>query len=259
MCHRLFVNAPLSKLSQALDIFPGLGVGPEIYTPAPDLQRYGDPAAVMPLVERLSDLQLPCTMHGPFIDLSPGGFDSQVVEATRVRFRQALRLAKELQPRVVVFHSGYDRWKYALNMSMWLENSRRFWEPLVEEAEKIDTYIAVENIFETSPIGLKMLMDAVDSPRFGCCFDIGHWNLFGTVDLNEWLSLLGERIISFHLHDNRGSFDAHLVPGDGLIDFATFKRDMEELEINPRAYTFEPHNPADVARGVAWFREIYGL
>jgi sugar phosphate isomerase/epimerase len=129
----------------------------------------------------------------------------------------------------------------------------------VEEAENIDMYIAVENIFETSPIGLKMLMDAVNSPRFGCCFDIGHWNLFGTVDLNEWLSLLGDRIISFHLHDNRGNFDDHLVPGDGLIDFATFKRDMEGLEINPRAYTFEPHNPADVARGVAWFREIYGL
>ena len=259
MNQQLFVNVPLAKLSQALDMFPALGVGPEIYTPAPDLQRYDDLSALMPLVERLGELQLPCTIHGPFIDLSPGGFDSKVVTATRERFLQALKLAKVFRPRVVVFHSGYDRWKYALNMSMWLENSRRFWEPLVEEAKRIDTYIAVENIFETSPIGLKMLMDAIDSPRFGCCFDIGHWNLFGTVDLNEWLSLLGDRIFSFHLHDNRGSFDDHLVPGDGLIDFVSFKKNVEDLKITPRAYTFEPHNPEDITRGVAWFQESYGL
>lgn len=259
MKHQLFVNVPLARLSQALDMFPALGVGAEIYTPAPALPQSDDLSALMPLVERMRDLQLPCTMHGPFIDLSPGGFDPQVVDATRLRFQQALKLAKELHPRVVVFHSGYDRWKYALNMSMWLENSRRFWEPLVDEAEKVDTYIAVENIFETSPIGLKMLMDAIDSPRFGCCFDIGHWNLFGTVDLNEWLSLLGERIFSFHLHDNRGSFDDHLVPGDGLIDFAAFKKEVSTLKIEPRAYTFEPHNPADVTRGVTWLREFYGL
>ncbi len=259
MKHQLFVNMSLEKLSQELDVFPALGVGPEIYASAPALQKYDDPSILMPLVERMRDLRLPCTMHGPFIDLSPGGFDPQVVDVTRKRFHQALKLAKVLHPRVVVLHSGYDRWKYALNMSMWLENSRRFWGPLVEEAEKVDTYIAVENIFETSPIGLKMLMDAIDSPRFGCCFDIGHWNLFGTVDLNEWFSLLGERIFSFHLHDNRGSFDDHLVPGDGLIDFAAFKKEVSTLKIEPLAYTFEPHNPVDIARGVTWFRESYGL
>ncbi len=255
---KFFVSTPVRRLPQALEVLPALGAGPEIYLSARDLDEGLDDLPLENLAARLRAAGLSCTMHAPFIDLSPGGVDSRVVAATRERFQQAFAVAEIFRPRVMVFHSGYDRWRFAFNLSIWLENSISFWEPFVARARDLGTGIAVENIFETSPVGLKMLFAALDSPHFGACFDIGHWFLFGKVDLEEWLLLLREHLLSFHLHDNRGGSDDHLVPGEGLIDFKTLRRLVTALPLNPRAYTFEPHDINDVARGVAWLQEQYG-
>ncbi|MBN2333861.1 MAG: sugar phosphate isomerase/epimerase [Deltaproteobacteria bacterium] len=256
---QLYVTTPVAHLIQAFETFPDLAVAPEIFINANDLRQPDTLASFHAIARRLQDLEMSCTIHGPFIDLSPGGFDPDVVALTNKRFLQTFELAAIIHPRVVVFHSGYDRWKYALNLSLWLENSKRFWTPLLEEAEKTNTFIALENIFEVSPIGLKTLFEALDSPRLGACFDVGHWHLFGTTTLDEWLTVLGPHIFAFHLHDNAGEADDHLVPGEGTIDFMALKQHTSALQIKPLSYTFEPHNRQDIARGVAWFRQNYGL
>jgi len=253
-----FVHTPYSKLSRAIEVLPALGVGPEIYISSQDFDRGVDEKELKVYARRMRDAGLQCTIHAPFVDLSPAGTDAKVVAITRERFQRIFAAAEIFHPLVMVFHTGYDRWKFALNMPFWLENSRKFWLPFVDLAAEVDTFIAMENIFETSPIGLKMLIDAIGSPRFGTCFDIGHWSLFSQVDLGEWLALLRNNIFSLHLHDNRGYFDDHLVPGDGLIDFVALKMLLIDLSIKPLAYTFEPHDIRDLERGVTWLRAQYG-
>ncbi len=62
-------------------------------------------------------------------------------------------------------------------------------------------------------------LDEIDSEWFGHCFDAGHWQLFGRLNMAEWLDAIGPRLFHLHLHDNHGSADEHLPVGDGIIDF----------------------------------------
>jgi sugar phosphate isomerase/epimerase len=260
MFERLFIHTPYHLLDEALPLLADLGVAPEIYFNAAHLDRLaGCEEQLVKAADRLAELELPCSFHGPFLDLSPAAADERIVAVTRERFRHLFRVAELFRPRVIVLHSGYERWRFNLNIDLWLEKSVPFWRPLAAEAEALGTALAIENIFETTPGGLRLLFDEIASPAFGGCFDIGHWNLFAKMDLSEWLALLKDHLVAFHLHDNRGSFDDHLVPGDGQIDFSAFRLLIENYAIRARVHTFELHRREDLARGVAWFRENHFL
>ena len=63
------------------------------------------------------------------------------------------------------------------------------------------------------------LVRAVDSERFGWCYDTGHANCFGYRP--EVLMECAVPPMSLHLQDNHGDLrDEHLIPGDGTVDWA---------------------------------------
>jgi len=260
MFDRLFVHTPYHFLQNHLDEtiadLVELKLAPEIFFSALHLEEIaGDRKPLERAAARLAEHGLPCSFHGPFLDLSPAGYDPQVVTVTRDRFLALFELARICKPEVIVLHSGYERWRFNLNINLWLEQSIAFWRYLVPRAEDLETAIAIENIFETTPGGLRMLFDEIDSPAFGGCFDIGHWHLFGEMDLSEWLGLLKKHILAFHLHDNRGRFDDHFVPGDGLINFNALKSLAESHDIKALVHTFELHQRSELKRGVDWFKK----
>jgi sugar phosphate isomerase/epimerase len=111
------------------------------------------------------------------------------------RFTQVLDIANILRPAAIVFHSGYEKWKYALNIDLWLEKSLMTWQPLNEKAAAMGVKIAIENIFEDEPENLKLLMEKMNSENFGICFDTGHFHLFSRVPLENWMSILKPYII----------------------------------------------------------------
>ena len=76
------------------------------------------------------------SIHGPFMDLSPGAIDSKVAEASLYRYLQVMSFSEILKPEVVVFHSGYERWKYAGNVELWLSQSLKTWRTVLKAAEK---------------------------------------------------------------------------------------------------------------------------
>ena len=255
MFDRLFVHTPYHFLEDVIDTLVELEIAPEIYFSALHLEELAaDRKPLERAAARLKEHGLPCSFHGPFLDLSPAGYDPEVVVVTRKRFLDLFELARICQPEVIVLHSGYERWRFNLNVNLWLEQSIAFWRPLVAQAEDLSTALAIENIFEITPGGLRMLFDEIASPAFGACFDIGHWYLFGEMDLSEWLGLLKNHILAFHLHDNRGRFDDHLVPGDGLINFDALKFLAESHNIKARVHTFELHQRSELKRGVDWFK-----
>jgi sugar phosphate isomerase/epimerase len=77
----------------------------------------------------------------------------------------------------------------------------------------------LENIFEEEPSTLRQVLDRINDPLVGHCFDSGHFNMFATVSLQQWFAVLGDRIVESHLHDNHGQADEHLPVGEGQIDF----------------------------------------
>jgi len=187
------------------------------------------------------------SFHAPFMDLSPGAVDSRIREITLERFNQVFDIAEILNPVSIVFHSGYEKWKYAFKVEVWLEASIKTWERILPRAEKLKTKIAVENIFEEDPDNLKMLMKYFSSPYFGICFDTGHFNLFSKKNIEEWLSSLNDYIIEIHLHDNNKNFDEHLSIGSGCFDFEKFFQLLKKKEC---IYTIEAHNPEHVLKSI---------
>ena len=187
------------------------------------------------------------TIHAPFMDLSPGAVDSRVREVTFQRFSEILDFADILKPKVVVFHSGYDKWKYDSRVDIWLEESLKTWIPLNRKASALGVKIAIENIVEDEPANLKLLMERVDSKNFGICFDTGHFNLFSKLFLSDWLEMIKLYIIELHLHDNAKDKDLHLAIGEGNFDFRTLFR---ELQGKNCVYTIEAHSVEDVKKSI---------
>lgn len=209
-----------------------------------------DSAPLAGLGETLNRAGLRCTVHAPFMDLNPGAIDPAVQEITLKRFEQTLDAAACLGARLVVFHPGYDRWRYGGQPQLWIDQNLAFWPPLLKKAEALGIRMALENIFEEQPDTLVALVEAIDSPWLGHCFDSGHWNLFSTVSLEDWLDALGERLLHLHLHDNRGESDAHLPIGEGDIPFQLLFDRVRAMK-RPPTMTLEAHDPDGVLKSLA--------
>lgn len=240
MKNRLFVHVPYWFLQKDLKLVLDRRVNPEVYLSADayDLLNKGELAAI---AAALRDNGLTTTMHAPYADLNPGSPERLVREATLRRFHQLLDAAEAFRPRVIVLHPGYDRWRFGESKDQWLNHSVNTWREVLERAEGIGCTLAIENVFEEEPSTLKALLEAVNSPRLRHCFDVGHWNLFIKVSMEEWFAQLGPWIAEAHIHDNFGAKDDHNAIGDGNIDFGLFFRLMEQY-VPDAAWTLEAHS-----------------
>ena len=239
------VHIPFDKIDQYIDFIIKNRLNLEIYFSSAVL----DIVSVQNIYEVREKLvhKPSLSFHAPFMDLSPGAVDSQVREATLKRFGQTLDMAEILRPKAIVFHSGYEKWKYALNTDIWLEKSLLTWQPLNAQAAAIGVKIAIENIFEDEPSNLKLLMKEMDSPNFGICFDTGHFNLFSKAPLEIWMSSLKPYFIELHLHDNDKTSDQHLPVSAGTFDFKTF---FGLLGDKQSIYTLEAHSTESVLKSM---------
>lgn len=249
MNHRLHVHVPWRRIEEAFPLLLDHGLQPEIAFKGDDLDDL-DREQVRSVARRLASAGLRVSLHAPFADLNPGALEPLVLAATEKRFRQTLEVADALGARLIVFHPGFDRWKYGGLNHLWLEANLDFWPPLLDLAARLDCRMALENIFEQRPDTLAGLLDALDSPWLGHCFDVGHWHLFSTVPLEKWFTALGPRTVHLHLHDNRGRRDDHLPPGQGKIDFDGLYGCIRSLSPLP-SLTLEIHVPEDILRSVA--------
>lgn len=212
-------HIPYDRIRDYLAVINERRINLEVYFKGEDIDNLND----LSLKELLQGFTYTpsFSLHGPFMDLSPGAVDALVREVTLKRFYQTLETASLIGSETVVLHSGYDKWRYDHRVELWLGSSIKTWKPILREAEDRDIRIAIENIFEDEPGSLRMLMEAMDSPNFGVCFDTGHFNLFSNRPLDEWMDEIGEYIIELHIHDNDGTKDSHIAPGSGIFDFKT--------------------------------------
>jgi sugar phosphate isomerase/epimerase len=183
------------------------------------------------------------------MDLSPGGVDRKVKEVTLDRFTKVMELARDFQPKTIVFHPGYEKWKFDGNVKLWLESSLQTWRPLVEKAEKMGAVLVIENVFEETPDSIQNLLEEIDSPYLRFCFDTGHHHVFSKDSFSIWLGALGRYLIEVHLHDNHKEMDEHLPVGEGGFDFKGFFNLLSQFKLSP-IYTIEPHEEAHLWRGL---------
>lgn len=191
------------------------------------------------------------SLHGPFMDLSPGATDSTISSATFNRFMQTLSYAGILGAGTVVFHSGYDNRNNGGRIEPWLGNSVTMWKRVMGEAENSGIRVAIENVYDSQPDHLLHLAELVNHELFGLCLDVGHREIYSGLPVGAWLDKMQARLFELHLHDNNGGMDEHLPPGEGVVDFAAIFGRMRGLAVTP-VCTVEARTPADALAGIRY-------
>ena len=99
-------------------------------------------------------------------------------------------------------------------------------------AEEVGVSVGVENVwnkFLLSPLEFRGFLDAVNSPRVGCYFDVGNVVLLGYPE--QWVRILGERIVRVHFKDFQksvGTIDGFCPLGEGDVDWKATMQALQE-------------------------------
>lgn len=217
MDDNLYIHIPFELLLEKFDLVEQVAINVEILFSGDTLDSLQD-RDLDRVKNWLNKNNLLCTIHAPFRDMSPGGADSRVRQITLERYLHVIQIAKELQPRCMVIHPGFDDMHDdESGKKQWLANSLNTWEVMLAHAGNLN--FSIENVFQTNPETILTLLQALDSPQVGHCFDTGHFHLFARCSIEEWFDKLGTYIREVHLHDNYGERDDHLAVGEGQIDF----------------------------------------
>jgi sugar phosphate isomerase/epimerase len=247
---KIYAHVPFAQVQQNLDFMVAKCVHPEIFFSGEALDSTL-PEEIESVAASLAGAGRGCTIHAPFMDLNPGSDEVLIREVTRRRFKQVCDAAQILKPVSMVFHPGYDRWRYGEKQSSWLGHSIETFNEVLKATEPVGCSIAIENIFEEEPSTLLALIESCNHPRVCHCFDVGHWNLFHAahVGLEEWFEVLGSSMRHLHIHDNKGARDDHAPIGEGSIDFERYFRLVDRYA--PAAlWTLEAHSRGCLERAV---------
>jgi len=250
----LFVNVPYRMVEKNIERAVGLSIGLEVYLDNHLVEEI-DMGHVKELSKKLRGFKIPCTVHAPFMDLSPGGYDRSIRKITRDKLKKSAEVANLLGAQACVCHPGYDKWRFDGNEQLWLNGSIETWEEVLGEAGE-EMPVVVENIFEETPATFTALFDYFREKNLWFCFDSGHFNLFSKVSLDDWLVPLKNRIREMHLHDNHGAFDDHLPIGSGSFPFLDLKVFLKQAAVKEIIFTVEPHSEEIVVDSIKRLKEF---
>lgn len=123
-----------------------------------------------------------------------------------------------------------------------IKDNIEFYKPIIELAEKHQVGIALENMSRRlcTAEHLNQMVDALDSPYVGVCWDTGHAHIAGQHQADS-IKLLAHRLHALHIQDNDGIADQHMPPHFGTIEWASLMDALREINY-PGDFTFEAHN-----------------
>ncbi|MEN6617199.1 MAG: sugar phosphate isomerase/epimerase [Syntrophorhabdus sp.] len=248
----ILINAPYALVRSRLQLIRELDVGVEIYFNNDIIQEIQE-RDVEETGKILRSEGIPCTVHAPFMDLSPGAVDKQVRAITKDKLKKATHMANKLGALGIVCHPGYDKWRFGDNVDIWMEGSIETWtEVLAVAGDKFP--VMVENIFEEEPDTIVELLKYFKDKILYFCCDSGHFNLFSNVPIDKWMTSLGNKTREMHLHDNYGSYDDHFPIGQGTVPFKELKVFLKSYNGN-LLLTAEIHDESHAAQGIKSLKE----
>jgi sugar phosphate isomerase/epimerase len=203
----------------------------ELWAMTPHLD-VGDAGALARLGDWLKELCLEtASFHAPFYAdlaearagrfLSLAHSEREAREDALARTEAAMRAMGGLGAAVAVLHpcgpghaGGADSW----------ESLRASLERLLPLAETLDLTLAIENI--PAPLGrpgdLAAFLGRMDHPRLRACLDAGHARMTEGEGAADAFARFAPFCAATHIHDNDGFRDEHLIPGEGVVDWAAF-------------------------------------
>ncbi|MFP4158823.1 MAG: sugar phosphate isomerase/epimerase family protein [Desulfobacterales bacterium] len=254
---RVQVNIPFSwlmdKTAGWMEIFVENRLNPEIGLDSEALDRH-TASEFASAAKRFHDIGRSITLHGPFLDLSPGSPDTAIRSVTRQRLEQMIEAAEIFSPLTVVCHCGYDESRYGFIRNAWYERAAEIWKHTARRLAEKNILLMLENVYEKDPDEIGRMFEITAEENTGCCLDIGHLCVFSRRPLKDWIKRLSPYIGQIHLHDNRGQSDEHMGLGLGSIDFAPLFDWLRGLRKTP-VITLEPHDSDALAASISYLEK----
>jgi sugar phosphate isomerase/epimerase len=193
---------------------------------------FHDEAAVKCAAKGISELGMEAySFHAPFapnIDIS--SFDAAQREASIVEVCKAANAAALLQAHYFVLHPGPENHAPApageqlSQMQHVIDSINR----IARYCRELGVICVLENKLPHLLFGntsdILWILDGINGAEVGVCLDTGHAFLSG--DVHNLTQKLAGHLKMIHAHDNRGSSDDHLPPGDGKIDWMQLLQDL---------------------------------
>jgi sugar phosphate isomerase/epimerase len=214
---------------------------------------YHDGAAVRDLAEWLDDTRLTLhSVHAPITASFANGawgeaFSTAVFDEARRRrtlheAEAALAIAQTIPFQWLVVHLGVPEAMTRGAGDNSRDAARRSIDALYEISQRAGVTLALEvipNALSTPEALVALIENELDGLDVGICLDVGHAHLLG--DLNDAIECCSGHIATTHLHDNRGTSDDHLAPGEGTIDWPATIMELQKVGYDG-AWMFELGN-----------------
>jgi len=171
------------------------------------------------------------TIHGAFLDITIHSEDPLIRQASELRIRQSMEIARDMELRGVVFHTGrLHGFRDKTYIENWLNVNEAFFGEMLQKYPK--QQILIENMFDEAPDILAQLAERFcKEPRFGVCLDYAHAALTG-ISGEEWVKTLAPYTRHMHINDNDRINDLHLEVGTGQIDWHSFDSSMRRYGVD---------------------------
>lgn len=138
---------------------------------------------------------------------------------------KSLHICSFLECKYIVIH-GFKLARFLGSEEKEWEQTESFIHSIAPLAKELGITICIENLYDS--VGghliegpccdarkaverIDRLNEQYHAEVLGFCFDTGHANLVG-IDMERFLTTLGDRIKVLHIHDNDGISDLHQIP-----------------------------------------------
>jgi sugar phosphate isomerase/epimerase len=173
---------------------------------------------------------VPVSMHAPFggrLDLSDA--DEHRLQDTLQTVLTAASALARLGGSVLVAHPT-DIVRYGEDVQARLHRAANSLRVLTQGCKKLGLILAIESplphLVGGHPDEFAWLLQHV-GPDARVCLDTGHTSLGG--HWRRFVDIAGHRLVHVHAHDNRGQFDDHLPPGEGLVAWHDIKSTLQQV------------------------------
>lgn len=188
-------------------------------------------------------------LHAPTVDLNPASVNRGIREETLRQLRESADMAADIGARYVTTHPGVIHKPIPRIWEMCTEFALQVLGEAADYAGGRGVGLSIENM-PLRPSYLCTSAAELDlfRRRCGCgvTVDVGH-----AITCPDPASFLGLEGISYlHVSDNHGDRDAHLCPGDGVLDLGLLRlHDRLIIELNDYGSVIRARDAILRARG----------
>lgn len=208
-----------------------------------------------------NNMSVPYTHDFWFLMANAKGAEDIAHKEEQIRRSVAASAMLGCKNMVVHTQSVYDSEGY--NLEKTNAYNKAFFSEIGELAAKENIRLLVENVFPIAgcidhacfPEEMAALMQELNDPMFGICWDFGHANM-AKVDHEAALEIIAPWLGLLHVDDNKATGDDHTVPGYGTVPWESVMKKLKavgyqgDLNLNVRifAQTSLPQQQVDALK-----------